>query len=469
MKKTITYLFHILLASGAWSGDPSVEVSARAIRGGARGKLLVGNIQNLKAAVTTDAGSQVSTFNEQLIQSTDQSGRLTLGLKSVNLIATGVPSSRGQTGLISLSLRKGSVVVSRFDNKSGQVTINFDLILNYPLIDRLRGYRQADPKDDNVDSFTELLRGQLSGRLARPLKLEPDHSSSFTGTVRLTLRQRISGSVNGGIISLSIENLAEIIQFCPFGTTARRTICVQPMFVRTGPSDSSPTGSSLPTLMENAEGIWAKYCITFDVQEPIYVDDADLKVLMTSEASELRATVDDDDCIEVFFIASWSPEDTYGGGAAWSGGTASAKIIIADNVLDVEPPSYNNPAHELGHALGLCHPVGVGSCGLAGGDYSISPPVYATLGPVMEPSGFYCDNPSDQSLFNSENASNPLLVTMTKSCCPTPEIPKPPLGTSRCLWLGRGFERVVLPPRSGPQGIQPIEPTFGRTNMEERT
>lgn len=90
MKKTIAYLFLTLslLTFGVWPGVPSARVSARTAQGGAHGKVLIGNIQNLKVTVSTDVGPQTSTFNGQLgfEHSADQSGRLTLGLKSLNLI-----------------------------------------------------------------------------------------------------------------------------------------------------------------------------------------------------------------------------------------------------------------------------------------------------------------------------------------------------------------------------------------------
>jgi hypothetical protein len=55
-------------------------------------------------------------------------------------------------------------------------------------------------------------------------------------------------------------------------------------------------------------------------------------------------------------------------------------------------------AHELGHVLGLGHP----------GDTTDSL-VDGCVGSVMEPSGFFADNPGVQCEDNCQNASNPHL------------------------------------------------------------
>jgi uncharacterized protein (TIGR03437 family) len=408
------------------SSNPTLGVA----QAGGKRNLLIVNIEDLRSTVTTDRGRQTSTLNGQIVleQVIDERNRTTLLLKTFNLTGTGVETSQGRSGLISLGLKRGSAQVLRFDNQTGEVEIGLDLVLHYPLIDKLKGFMPPDQEGDNFASFTETMRGRIIGRFARPLQPEPAQDNDFSANARFSLYQSVLGGM--GLLEFLSERgrLFIIPKPCVPSEviSTRRTICVQPVFVQTGPGDPAPTGSSFPTLMENAEDIWAKCCVRFDFQDPIYVNDADLKELTTSEASELRDTVDNDDCIEVFFIGSWSPMDYAGGGVTWGGGTASAKIIVADNVLDPPPgcgklticdevePSYNNLAHELGHALGLCHPTG--SC-------SISSPVFATPETVMAGSGFCCDNPSLQSLFNCENVSNPLLMTTTESCCPTPEIP----------------------------------------------
>ena len=76
-------------------------------------------------------------------------------------------------------------------------------------------------------------------------------------------------------------------------------------------------------------------------------------------------------------------------------GTATAKVVSTDNQL---PLNQNHMAHELGHVLGLGHP----------GD-STDTLVDGCAGSVLEPSGFFADNPGLQCEANCDNASNPLL------------------------------------------------------------
>jgi hypothetical protein len=199
---------------------------------------------------------------------------------------------------------------------------------------------------------------------------------------------------------------------CEDGTLSKpeKRLCVQPVFIRSNADDPSPTGTSFNTLLANANNIWRKCCIQFDAEDPIYIDNSSYKTITedSAEESDLRAEVDCDDCIEIFVVDKWSPEDAHGGGATWSGGTADAKIITADSNLPID---QNHLAHELGHVLNLKHPGCATATRPAGCDDS-----------VMEPSGFHNDNPPEQCTSNCNNASNPLLRTTFSRCCIEPEL-----------------------------------------------
>jgi len=138
--------------------------------------------------------------------------------------------------------------------------------------------------------------------------------------------------------------------------------------------------------------------------------------------------VDVDDAVEVFVAEKMTTAlyNSWGGGASFDSGTSDAKIVTCDAQLSVPNPNngslgavnINHLAHELGHALSLKHP----------GVVATPPMVAATANTVMEPSGFYADNPHPQSQDNCSNADSPLIRTIfvmglwDRRCKPNPEI-----------------------------------------------
>ena len=206
------------------------------------------------------------------------------------------------------------------------------------------------------------------------------------------------------------------------------------MFVGSGPSDPSATGTAFNTLMNDSHDMWnrcaSERCIKFIVNDPIYVNNNAYRVPDNqSEAIAFMGTVNVTDADEVFVAErmSTSLACSWGGGACFSGGTASSKIVSCDQQMAVPNPCPTactsfcpcgaclsgaiNPyhlAHELGHALDLPHPPG-------------SSPA-STVTSIMEPSGFCCDNPNLQSAKNCRNATNPLMFSSLSICSGSPDI-----------------------------------------------
>ena len=160
------------------------------------------------------------------------------------------------------------------------------------------------------------------------------------------------------------------------------------------------TGSGLAFGQPGAATQWNKADVVFNYREwkTIHKSSYWVTTKVGSEEGDLRAEVDDDDCIEVFFVYDFDPVDAHGGGAAWGGGTAGSKIISSDankrNGVD-----FTHLAHELGHVLGLHHPWVASDANMT----------TATTGTLMCGSGFNNDNPTINSQENKDNVSNPLL------------------------------------------------------------
>eukprot|EP00612_Vaucheria_litorea_P005411 CAMPEP_0171466218 /NCGR_PEP_ID=MMETSP0945-20130129/9073_1 /TAXON_ID=109269 /ORGANISM="Vaucheria litorea, Strain CCMP2940" /LENGTH=496 /DNA_ID=CAMNT_0011994159 /DNA_START=29 /DNA_END=1519 /DNA_ORIENTATION=+ len=168
-------------------------------------------------------------------------------------------------------------------------------------------------------------------------------------------------------------------------------VCIVPSFQYTY------SGAGLDFGRPAADEHWGKVDVTFTWRDWKTIDDVHgtYQSVTEAEMSSLRAKVNDDDCVEVFFVKKFSPSDLKGGGACWSSGTANAKIITSDEQVSCGV-DVTHLAHELGHALGLMHPDSDGNRG--------------NTGTLMCPSGWQRDNPRRNSKENGDNIVNPLLV-----------------------------------------------------------
>jgi hypothetical protein len=135
----------------------------------------------------------------------------------------------------------------------------------------------------------------------------------------------------------------------------------------------------------------------------MYINNGNYKIIDDPvEEAEVFDLVDVADAVEVYIVRSTVP-----GSVTLSSGSL-AKIIVPDDALTENPPSRNVLAHELGHAMKLCHPVD---------DECAAPMMHGSPGSVMEPSGPGADNPALQSVDNCRNAANSLFVWRRLACC----------------------------------------------------
>jgi hypothetical protein len=370
-------------------------------------RLIVIDLPETKAQITTDSGLKSSQLKGQMVlaQTTDASGKVVVRLENFNIRASSVATSRGPSGRLGMTLRKGSAVTREFNNSAGTLTIDFELVLHYPLIDRIKGLQTAG-NDDRM-AFADILKGQYKAAFSPYLSAQST-TTLIDGWARWDLSNASLGLVSKVEVDFGVVPGRSILPGrC---STGLRKLVVQPVFVRSGPGDLEPTGRALPEFIERSQSIWNRACVSFEFRDAQFVDNENYKVLSEAEEGGLRRLYDAEDAVEVFFVESFQPQDLHGGGVTSSGGSLGAQIIVSDNNLDQNPASFNNLAHELGHALSLCHP-GNAICEGRAGRHPGSP------GTVICPSGLDLDNPDLQSNQNAANVSNPLLRFELNACC----------------------------------------------------
>ena len=412
---------------------PIVEVKPLTLR--EPGFYLMGNIDDREATVEADTGRQGASFAGSIgfRVLAQEKETVQVILSRLNLVSEGVKTERGESGVIGLSLAEAGFKLE-YNPRTGEIGGEFETILHYELIDRVKGYRQPEQQykgeADLFAPYTERMVGKLSGKFGEPLEPAEKGETRFEGDITLELSSTVLGVVRR--VYFPIRLVLVWVLFQPADV-----LRIQPVFIGSGPSDPNVTGTAFNTLMNNSHDMWNRCgsvrCIKFIVNEPIYVNNSAYRVLdNSSEASNLRAEVNVTNAVEVFVVErmSTSLACSWGGGACFSSGTASAKIVSCDQQMAVPCPCPSactgfcpcgaclcgaiNPyhlAHELGHALNLAHPPGP--------DGSLAA---STVNSNMEPSGFCCDNPNAQSAKNCRNASNPLLSVLLSICAGSPDI-----------------------------------------------
>jgi hypothetical protein len=193
-----------------------------------------------------------------------------------------------------------------------------------------------------------------------------------------------------------------------------RKLCLQPVRIQSSKTDPDPTGDGLAFGLPGAETQWDKADVIFDVRDWKTVTNGDLKISSSdAEEDDIRASIEDDDCIEIFFIENFDPVSDYGGGATWGSGLASSQIITSDgnnNGID-----FTHLAHELGHVMGLAHP------GMGTPNASWPNVIDPSSGTLMCGSGWMNDNPAINSQENKDNISNPLFTFSIKAIGALPD------------------------------------------------
>lgn len=240
-----------------------------------------------------------------------------------------------------------------------------------------------------------------------------DKQITFDGEMQLSLDVASNEQLKIRDYNLEVKFVPVIIDWGWFFETAKN-LCVQPVRIaRFQPSSTWPpilsvqyTGQGYPFGKPGAITEWKKADLTLTWRAWQTTWNSSFWDFSENEHAALRATVDVDECVEIYFVDNMQPDPFWGGGATFDSGTANAKIISTDENADFGV-DLTHLAHELGHAVSLCHP-GSSSC--------VARPEMnpASTGTLMCPSGFNNDNPAVNSTQNENNINNPLTTFTLK-------------------------------------------------------
>ncbi len=292
-----------------------------------------------------------------------------------------------------------------FDKRKRRFKGSFQGKISFPHLAKQTSRRPRNPKHDSFD------QPEQDGIVDVVIDLGEEIAGSVgekVETVQATMVIQIKAlaipkhNIHEYIIrSFRIPIFVQIVSLRYFQLA--RELCVQPVSVRSGSNDNNPTGAGLSFGRPGADLQWGKAGVVFDWQPLMHVTNADLKTPDSdSKEDDLRSRVNSADCVEVFFVESFSPESKYGGGATWGSGSAEAKIISSDG--NANGIDFTHLAHELGHAIGLVHPG-------TGAPNALRPNVTdGSTGTLMCGSGWQNDNPPVNSQENADNVSNPLIT-----------------------------------------------------------
>ena len=424
MKRTLTAAFSLLLVISL-----SEQISMAQQDKGKPGLHLTAT-QEVAAAISSGRARERTTGRVSFSLITSEDGPKTeVRVKGFNLALFGVPQKliagtapvRDPLGFLGFAVVSGKQQSLRYDAQKGQITGELQMYADASFLSAFAESVQ-DAKNDLFDTPTLPATATIRIDLNKPLGETKHEPSRVQATLDIQLRIRASKYKNFDFPGFEVRLIDGVIlpvEVSPFiFFESARKLCVQPVNLLRLQSRGFPfpffsfelTGAGLSFGTPGARREWAKADVVFEIREWKTFFAPNLFVMTDSEKDTVRALLDDDDCIEVFFVHDFSPAEMDGGGVTFGAGKGTSQVISSDGNarggIDV-----THLAHELGHVLGLRHPD-------APATDSAQP---ANTGTLMCPSGFLRDNPRVNSQENKDMVSNPLLTFTIKPRGPGPD------------------------------------------------
>ena len=368
-------------------------------------------------------------FSFSLVANVEGATRNEIAVEGFNVVFFGVPQKliAGRApvdeplGLLGFSVLSGKKQSLRYDTQKRQITGELRMYGDASFLNAF-GEPQGDARRDHFITPTFPVTATIRIELDKALGDRNDEPQRRSGTLDIQLRAKGFRVKEFNLPDLEIR-VSDLVKF-PVELAPvlileiARKLCIQPVrFFRFDFGSGFPplpffqlTGAGLPFGEPGLRREWNKADIVFEIRDWKTFFISEFFVMDSSEREAVRALVDDDDCIEVFFVRDFSPADLFGGGVTSGSGTASAKVISSDGNAR-GGVDFTHLAHEVGHVLGLRHP----------GDPATASAQPGSTGTLMCPSGFLNDNPAVNSQENKDLVSNPLLVFAIKLRTPGPD------------------------------------------------
>lgn len=383
---------------------------------------------DIKSVITSgNSGLSIAGNSSAYIRATAEElaqGRVRVG--AFNVLYTDVPQekvtglkSEQETGALGFRIENGGAQYLRYDQEKQSITGELKGRVSLSQFEQLIDEQSKERDSHDIDGVSQQATLVVNIDLDQPLKAGQSTQEviTFKGKIaaKITVDQDAKHRLQAYVIELIPQLVIVDYSWVWFFEVAKK-LCIQPVRIGTITFNSSSwwpsfnvsySGDGLNFGMPGANTEWSKADVVFDVRSWKTVWNSSYSTLTDAEEPALRAEVNDDDCVEVYFVDRFSPSSRDGGGNTISGGLEGTKIISSDENADFGI-DLTHLAHELGHAMTLKHPgQGFPTAGLP---YRID----GSIGTLMCPSGFQNDNPARNSQWNKDSIQNPLFTFTIK-------------------------------------------------------